>query len=302
VLPSRADRADYLLAEILDHLAFFERTLGPYPWRAEKYAVAHTPHLGMEHQTITAYGSTFTPEPDGFDWLHHHELAHEWWGNLVTAPDWNDFWIHEGFGSYMQALYLEDRYGADAYHVRVEGYRAGILNEKPVAPRASQTTDAMYFSSRGSNPDIYSKGAAVLHTLRYAMGDSLFRVALRRFAYPDAAAESATDGSQARFATTDDFLALVNTLTGDDYAPFFEVYLRHADLPVLVTERDGRTLRLRWQAPADSAFSLPLEVEVDGVVRRVEVGSQNVAVDLRRADAQVEIDPQGWVLFVHKSL
>lgn len=296
ILPERADRADYLLDEMLTHLAWYERTLGPYPWRAEKYAVAHTPHLGMEHQTITAYGSDFSTERDGFDWLHHHELAHEWWGNLVTAPDWNDFWIHEGFGSYMQALYIEDILGKEAYRARVDGYVASFRNEVPVAPRESHTTDEMYFSTRGSNPDIYSKGAAILHTLRYAMGDSLFRVALRRFAYPTAASERATDGSQAHFATTDDLLALVNQLTGDDYSDFFEVYLRTAALPRLIEERDDDRLMLRWHDEAAPGFSLPIEVAVDGDIVRVEMPGGRGELALPSPDADVKVDPNGWVM------
>ncbi len=300
VLPERTDRAGYLLGEMLAHLSWYEQVLGPYPWRAEKYGVAHTPHLGMEHQTIIAYGSDFSDERDGFDWLHHHELGHEWWGNLVTAPSWNDFWIHEGFCTYMQALYLEHLFGADAYRARVTSYQPTFRNEVPVAPREPHTTDEMYFSTRGSNPDIYNKGAAVLHTLRYAMGDSLFRVALRRFAYPDTASERATDGSQARFATTDDFQSLVGSLTGDDYTDFFEVYLRTAELPRLVEERGGdrpgNTLVLRWDAPVAPDFSLPIEIEVDSQRMRVEMPGGRGEVLLPSPDAVVVIDPDNWVI------
>jgi aminopeptidase N len=248
----------------------------------------------MEHQTITAYGSDFAPDSDGFDWLHHHELAHEWWGNLVTAPDWNDFWIHEGFGTYMQALYAEHLLGSEAYQDRVAGYRHNIRNVVPVAPRETRTTDAMYFAAGASNPDIYYKGAAVLHTLRWSMGDSLFFDALRRFAYPSDAHREATDGSQARFATTDDFRALVDDLTGDDYAAFFEVYLRTAAPPRLVAERHADTLHLRWHA-SDPAFALPVEVEVDGRRHRVDTrGGATLA--LPGPDAAVAIDPDGWLL------
>ncbi len=296
VLPERADRADFLLGEMTAHMAWYERTLGPYPWRAEKYGVAHTPHLGMEHQTIIAYGSDFTADRDGFDWLHHHELGHEWWGNLVTVPDWNDFWIHEGFCSYMQALYTEHLFGADAYRARIAGLARTFVNEVPVAPRASRTTDEMYFATRGSNPDIYNKGAAVLHTLRYAMGDSLFHVALRRFAYPTEADERAVSGSQARSATTDDFLALVNQLTGDDYAAFFEVYLRTASLPRLIEERDGNRLTLRWDAPAALDFALSLPIEVDGETVRVDMADGKGSVVLPSPDSRTEIDPDGWVM------
>ena len=196
----------------------------------------------------------------------------------------------------MQALYIEDILGKEAYRARVDRYVASFRNEVPVAPRESHTTDEMYFSTRGSNPDIYSKGAAILHTLRYAMGDSLFRVALRRFAYPTAASERATDGSQAHFATTDDLLALVNQLTGDDYSDFFEVYLRTAALPRLIEERDGSRLMLRWHDEAAPGFSLPIEVAVDGDIVRVEMPGGRGELALPSPDADVKVDPNGWVM------
>ena len=61
----------------------------------------------MEHQTINAYGNDYKPAPEGFDWLLQHEFSHEWFGNQLTNADWDDMWLHEGFGSYMQPLYAQ---------------------------------------------------------------------------------------------------------------------------------------------------------------------------------------------------
>ena len=87
-------------------MRFYEEKLGPYPFRIEKLGIAETPHLGMEHSTIIAYGNGFKNNADGFDGLLFHEFGHEWWANLVTASDWRDFWIHEGFQSFMDAVYI----------------------------------------------------------------------------------------------------------------------------------------------------------------------------------------------------
>ena len=117
VLPESYEKGIALFPELQEHVAHMESICGPYPFRADKYGVVETPHLGMEHQTIIAYGNKFKGDPlFDYDWLHHHELAHEWWANLVTCKDWNDFWIHEGIGTYVQALYLEKKFGAQAYH------------------------------------------------------------------------------------------------------------------------------------------------------------------------------------------
>ncbi len=134
VLPENLEDGLAFMPEILEHLRWFERTLGPYPFRADKYGVAQTPHLGMEHQSIIAYGANFDNgamtggEDWGFDALHHHELSHEWWGNLVTNADWKDMWIHEGFGSYMQALWLEDTQGIERYHEYMASVRPRMGN------------------------------------------------------------------------------------------------------------------------------------------------------------------------------
>ncbi|MEJ2238061.1 MAG: M1 family aminopeptidase, partial [Gemmatimonadales bacterium] len=123
-----------VMPEVLDHLRFFEDVAGPYPFRADKYGVVQTPHLGMEHQTIIAYGAGFdngamTGGVDwGFDALHHHELSHEWWGNMVTNTDWSQMWLHEGFGSYMQPLYLERIRGPSVARAYLAGIRGSTTH------------------------------------------------------------------------------------------------------------------------------------------------------------------------------
>ncbi|NMB82641.1 MAG: M1 family metallopeptidase, partial [Ignavibacteria bacterium] len=108
VLPENYEKAKVHSVQFLQHMRVNEELCGPYPFRADKYAVVETPHLGMEHQTAIAYGFGWKDDPNfPIDWLHHHEFSHEWFGNLVTVKDWSDFWIHEGIGLYLQPLYLE---------------------------------------------------------------------------------------------------------------------------------------------------------------------------------------------------
>jgi aminopeptidase N len=228
----------------------------------------------------------------GFDALHHHELAHEWWGNLVTNADWKDMWLHEGFGTYMQPLYMEQLRGKRGYHAYMADQRAGIANRAPVAPRASQTAGQIYFRS-GS--DIYGKGAWVLHTLRWTVGDSAFFRSLRRMAYPEPALERVVTGAQTRFATTDDFLRIAERESRRELGWMFEVYLRQPALPRLAAQRAGGVVRLRWEVPGGLPFPMPLEVDVDGRRQRVEMPGGRAELRVP-AGARVVVDPDSWVL------
>ena len=296
VLPEDEAAGRAFMPEILDHLAFFEETLGPYPWRSEKYGVAQTPHLGMEHQSIIAYGYEFQQKEPGYDWLHHHELSHEWWGNLVTCADWKDMWIHEGFGTYMQALYLESRFGEEAYRTEMAARRANLRNRRAVAPRGTRDSKQIYFDADGGfDNDIYDKGAFALHALRWEIGDEDFFESLRRFAYPTDAHRTATDGSQVRLVDTEDYVALVSEITDRDLAPFFEVYLRQPVLPALYVERDASGLTLRWDLPMNAPFETRVPLLVDGEPVVVDMAGGRGRVELA-LDASVLVDPDGWLL------
>ena len=294
VLPEDYEKGQALFPQILDHLRFYEKWLGPYPFRADKYGVAQTPHLGMEHQTIIAYGARFdnssmTRRDWGFDALHHHELAHEWWGNLVTNSDWRDMWIHEGFGSYMQAMYMEQLRGKEGYFEYIKSMRR-FPNNRAIAPREATTGDEIY------KAPIYTKGAWVLHMLRFLMGDEAFFQSLRRMAYPDPAMEAVTDGRQTRFVNTDDFLHICEQQSGLQLDDFFEVYLRQAALPKLYSRVEEDHISLRWEAPDGRPFTLPVELEIKGKKQRVTVTSQGISVPLPK-NAKPVVDPDGWLAF-----
>ncbi len=295
VLPDDIENGKQLMPEIIEHLEFYEKYLGPYPFRSDKYGVVQTPHLGMEHQTIIAYGADFdntamTRGPDwGFDALHHHELGHEWWGNLVTNYDWRDMWIHEGFCSYMQPLYLEDTQGKEAYQKYLRTQRR-FSNTLAVAPREITSAQDIY------KAPIYNKGAWILHTLRYLLGDEVFFKSLRRMAYPDPALERVTDGSQTRFVTTDDFKNICEEISGRKLDWFFEVYLRQPKLPILNSKIKDGQLTLRWMTPIDTEFPMLVEVEINGKVKKYEIPKDGLVIDLP-SGARPVVDPNDQLLF-----
>ena len=289
VLPSSKRKAQRCMEQFLDHIKVFEQLLGPYPFRAEKYGIAETPHLGMEHQTIIAYGNGFKDEQ--YDWLHNHELAHEWWGNLVTCRDWKDMWLHEGFGTYMQPLYREIRFGAKAYRDEIHAHRT--MNRSPIAPREVKDSRQIYFAGGGGN-DIYYKGSLVLHTLRWQLGDEKFFQALRRFAYPTDEFAATTDGSQMRFVDTEDFVTLCSELAGEDLSWWFEVYVRNAGLPRLDYSLTDGLLKLHWVTPKDLPFRMAVPIRIAGAERVVPMPGG--VAEIRVGSDEWEIDPNARLL------
>ena len=282
-----------LFAEFAPMMDFYEATVGPFPFGDEKMGVVETPHLGMEHQTINAYGNGYRLDGKGYDWLLHHELAHEWFGNQLTNTNADDMWLHEGLGSYMQPLYLRWLHGERYFQAELLEQRNDLINRFPVVSGVQRSEDEVYQGDVGPGLDIYNKGSLIAHSLRMLIGDEAFFRSVTRLVYgrPDPRPGNFTT----RHASTDDFLAIVNEEAGRDLTWFFRGYLYQAALPDLRETRDGGRLHLEWVTGDGAAFPMPVEVEIDG--RRLTVpmtdGRGDIVVDER---AHVLIDPDSKVL------
>ena len=294
-LPSDSSRAQSALPHFLEQLRFLEETLGPYPFRDEKYGIAQTPFKGMEHQTIIAYGNEFRLNGGlgydaGFDALHFHELAHEWYGNCVTVEDWKDFWIHEGVATYLEALYAESLRGTQGYRQVTSYFRQRLRPGRSIARAQPTSAQEMY----GVN--VYFKGALVLHTLRTVIGKEKTLELLRRFVNPTEQARMPSDGRPCRHVSTSEFVQLAEEVAGRQLDAFFHVYLYEDELPRIEMRRSGGgTVTLRWTQTGGAPFEIPVPVQVDGALRRVDMtGGQGTAeVD---PDASVIVDPRRELL------
>lgn len=293
-LPGEDAKAKALFAEFAPTLDFFEATIGPYPFGAEKVGVVETPHLGMEHQTINAYGNAYKQAPEGFDWLFQHEFSHEWFGNQLTNRDWDDMWLHEGFGTYMQPLYAEWRGGRMAYDAWLWKIRGTIMNRHPIVTGTHRTEEQVYDKTTGPGLDIYNKGAWVLHSLRGLIGDEAFVRSVRRLVYgrPD----PAPGNFAPRFGSTDEFVAIASQESKRDLSWFFDVYLRRARLPLLDQHRAGATLSLQWRTPGGLPFPMPVEVSVDGQLQTLAMSGGKGQLTLPSPQAHVIIDPNAKIL------
>ncbi len=293
-LPGEKVQAEKLFAEFAPTLDFFESMIGPYPFGDEKLGVVETPHKGMEHQTINAYGNEYAKAPEGFDWLFQHEFAHEWFGNQLTAANWDDYWLHEGYATYMQPLYGQWREGRARYAAMMQGGRTSITNLKPITQQRITTEEEVYeLDKGGAGQDIYYKGSWMLHTLRALIGDKAFFDVTRLAVY--GRADPKPGNFAPRFGSTKEYEALVRKVTGKDYKWFFDVYLRQAALPELVETRTGNTLGLTWKVPGNGPFPLPVQVQIEGKTRTLPMAGGKASLSVP-AGGHVVIDPDALVL------
>ncbi len=286
-------QAAALFAEFPLQLDFYEATVGPFPFGDEKMGVVETPHLGMEHQTINAYGNRYRLDGKGYDWLLQHELSHEWFGNQLTNSNADDMWLHEGLGSYMQPLYGRWLHGDRYMQTELAQNQRELRNRFPLVSGRSMSEDEVYKDEIGPGNDIYVKGSLIAHSLRMLIGDEAFHEALTTLVY------GRPDPRPGNFApiyrSTPDFLRIVNDVTGRDYGWFFRGYLYNAALPVLTEAREGDRLTLSWTTGDGAAFPMPIEVEIDGVVQTVVMTNGRGTVSVP-AGAHVLIDPANKVL------
>ena len=237
-------------------LECFEKYFGPYPFYKDGYTLIETPYLGMEHQSAIAYGNNYLPGYNGnkqfiagldFDYIIVHETGHEWWGNSITTNDIADMWIHEGFCTYSEVLYVECIYGYDVMLKYVNNQKRSVRNDKPIIGPYN-------VNKKGSN-DMYQKGSLMLHTLRNLIdNDSLWFSIIKgiseEFKY------KIVDGIE--------IINYINEKVDLDLYYFFRQYLNNADIPIFEykIQKNGRgsTLLYRWNAIND--FNMNIKVNI----------------------------------------
>ena len=252
VLTYNLEKARSHFKQVKPMLKCFEYLFGQYPFHNDGFSLVETPYLGMEHQSAIAYGNNYLPGYNGnknfiagldFDYIIIHETGHEWWGNSITTNDIADMWVHEGFCTYSEVLYVECIYGYEVMLDYIENQKRFVQNDKPIVGNYN-------VNKRGSN-DMYQKGSLMLHTLRNVINDdslwfSIIKGISEDFKY------KVIDGV--------DILDYIKNKVKIDLKTFFEQYLYNRRIPIFEykIQKEGRefVLLYRWNAIKDFNMKL----------------------------------------------
>ncbi|MEI6946605.1 M1 family metallopeptidase [Paraflavisolibacter sp. H34] len=253
VLDYNLEKAKEQFAQVPRMLKALEYWFGPYPFYEDGYKLVESPHLGMEHQSAIAYGNGYRNGYLGvdlsgtgwglkWDYIIVHESGHEWFGNNITTKDIADMWVHEGFTDYSETLFTGYYFGQKAADAYVQGLRHKIANDRPVIGH--------YGVNEEGSPDMYFKGANLVHLLRQLVADDeKFRQLLRGL--------NKTFYHQT--VTTGQVEAYLSKESGKDFSKVFDQYLRTAQVPVLELKAAEGFLDFRWTNCIDG-FNMPVKL------------------------------------------
>jgi aminopeptidase N len=195
----------------LTFVKFCEQTFGEYAFWNDKMAVVETVYDGMEHQSCVAVGPlSYNPgypyRELGIHGTLIHELAHEWWGNAVSSSDMGDMWLHEGFATFTEYLFIEKMYGKEMYERQIQKI---LGNTRPILAKRNVYSSWVF----GMDGGIYWEGASFLYKLRKEIkNDPIFFDILRTF----------YERYKKKTVLTENFLQIVNEKTNKDWTQFFK--------------------------------------------------------------------------------
>ena len=287
-------------------LAFFEKEIGvPYPW--DKYYNACAIDYmfgGMENTSMTTLtvGTLFSDESENLHSsrsLDAHEIAHQWFGDLVTCRDWSHLWLNEGFATYYSLLYDKELLGNDYFKYRLHSNARGILGN------ANDTIPIVY---KGYNNPMeqfsfraYPKGGWVLHMLRSELGEDLYRKCVKTY----------LERHQYKTVVTQDLVEIFEELSGRSLSQFFDQWVYLSGYPEITVKHSWDELAKQVKLTISQTqmtnekrpffrFNLPVKLMVGEKVihRTIEISKQkeDFYLGLEAAPTVVRFDPELTVL------
>lgn len=252
---------DYNLEKAKEHFAIvkpmlkcFEEWMGPYPFYENSYKLIDAPHLGMEHQSAVAYGNKYQNGYLGkdrsgsgwgskFDFIIVHESGHEWFANSITSKDIADMWIHEGFTTYSETMFVQCQYGLQAANEYCIGQRKNIQNKAAII--------GIYGVNEEGSTDMYDKASNMIHTIRQVINnDGLFKSMIRGL----------SKDFYHQTVTTKQVEQYMTDKSKKDLSKIFDQYLRSIKIPVLEYKQASNKLNYRW-TNCVKGFNMPVKLK-----------------------------------------
>jgi len=304
VFPHLVDQAAEDFKVLPAMMDFCGEMFGPFPFDDQKYGmVLCNWDQAMEHPTAVTWGDVLVTGDGQFETVVMHELAHMWFGNMITPEDWTQIWLNEGFATYVEALWAEEKWGLAGLRSFMRSHDWGHGYGWDALIRNPSSSDPWYYF----RPIAYHKGAWVLHMLRRQLGDDDFFAAIDLYlANPDL-----------RFATahSDDFQAACEAASGQDLDWFFQQWLYRTTYPVFLLNWTNDwdagvnelSLRLRQVQVDDyylgnEPFRVPVEFRLRGAGLDTVVTvlndqlDQKFVIPLDVDITTVYLDPESWLL------
>lgn len=307
VYPEHLELARAKFAVTRPAMEIYAALFGEYPFLDEKYGMAEFPFGGaMEHQTITSISSSLVASVTSSNQSTIvHELAHHWWGDLVTMRTWDDIWLNEGFATYSEVLFFERFAGVAPGELLAKSYDDGVVDGALGGTVTAEDLNRP-FDDQGA---IYRKGGWVLHMLRHVLGDQKFFDALKQY------------GTRYAFsnASTADFQQVCEAFYGASLDWFFKQWIYAPGRPVYKVSPDissadangNHTVTLvvkqkqSHQIPGreNANYIMPIDITIhyaDGTsetrVEFNETRKQRFTFTVSKQPVSVVLDESHWIL------
>lgn len=323
VRKDRKDDAPLYMGKTPEMMRFFSEYTGvEYPYDKYAQTVVEVYTGAMEHTTCTTHGFTLLLNErasldmgEEYRAVVAHELAHQWFGDLVTCRDWPNGWLNEGFATYFEELWNEHDLGNNYFKQSMLNLKKGYLSEdreyrRPIVYHVYHDHGFELFDRH-----MYNKGGWVLHMLRHQLGEATFKRAVKVY----------LERYREKEVITADLERTLEEVTGHSMGRFFSQWVYSGGYPAfevtyswdsehnLVKIKIKQTQKVDeltpcFMTPVDLAFTVPVadEAEKDGgetrtVPLRIVVGEdgqieQSFYISLEREPVMVRFDPDGWLL------
>lgn len=302
IFPDDFEKAKIDFENVRDMLRYFATTFCEYPFINEKFGfVEVSGNMTMENQTICSIDERLLTGDKQFESTVLHEVAHQWWGNLITPISWQHTWLNEGFATYAEALYIEHTKGQRAYH----NYMNQLMAVKQGHYNGSVfgRSDTLFWDSFA--PRVYYKGAIVLHMLRGVVGDSAFFSIMKNY----------LNNPKLRYgnARTEDFIDECERVTKKNMRWFFDqwvyAYTETIDRPeyeyswseTSLSNEYSLLVKIDQTTSAQQLYRMPMKVYVttsdaEYIFSIVDsLPSQQFRFTVGSKPHAIEIDKDNWI-------